>query len=155
MLPALIRRRCRPIGSVWLALSLCALPAVAIAGGDAPSAIRYSLAAWSNEQSGDVLSIAQDLDGYLWLGTPEGPVRFDGTRFTRWTPSTTTSSGNGARTARPAAALAASSQGGIWAGFGCGGVARILRGGITHHSAADGAPAGINALLEDRRGTLW
>ncbi len=138
-----------------LALFVFAVPAVATAGADAPPAIRYALAAWSNEQSGDVLSIAQDLDGYLWLGTPDGPVRFDGTRFQRWTPSSTSGRGNGARTARPAAVLTPSSQGGIWAGLGGGGVARILRGGITHYSAADGAPAGINALLEDRRGTLW
>ena len=49
-----------------------------------PPAIRYALAAWSNEQSGDVFAIAQDLDGYLWLGTPDGLVRFDGTRFQPW-----------------------------------------------------------------------
>ena len=53
------------------------MPAAA-GGGDAPPPVRYALAAWSTEQSGDVLSITQDLDGYLWLGTPEGPVRFDG-----------------------------------------------------------------------------
>ena len=34
-------------------------------------------------------------------------------------------------------------------------MARIDRGGITHYSPADGAPPGVNALLEDRRGTVW
>jgi ligand-binding sensor domain-containing protein len=62
-----------------LALAVCALPAATIA--NAQPAVRYALAAWSNEQSGDVFAIAQDLDGYLWLATPDGPVRFDGTRF--------------------------------------------------------------------------
>ena len=28
---------------------------------------------WSTEQSGDVFAIAQDLEGYLWLGTPTWP----------------------------------------------------------------------------------
>lgn len=134
-----------------LALSACALPAVATAGADAPPAIRYALAAWSTEQSGDVFAIAQDLDGYLWLGTPDGLVRFDGTRFQPWARS-----GSNALPARPVAALAGSSRGGVWVAFASGeGVARIDRGGITHYSPADGAPSGVNALLEDRRGTVW
>jgi signal transduction histidine kinase/ligand-binding sensor domain-containing protein len=145
MPPAIIRR----IRALSLALSVCALPAVA--GADAPSSIRYALTAWSTEQSGDVLAITQDLDGYLWLGTQDGPVRFDGTRFQPWAKG----SSSGAPAARFASALAASSQGGVWAGFGGGGVTRIHRAGITYYSPADGAPPGVNALLEDRRGTVW
>src|SRR5262245_38517700 len=98
----------RRISAVFLALWVGALPAAG--GPDAPPPVRYALAAWSTEQSGDVLSIAQDLDGYLWLGTPEGPVRFDGTRFERWAEG----SRNGAPAARFASALSPSSQGGIW-----------------------------------------
>ena len=126
---AMVRR----IGLLSLVLFLCVLPSVATAGADAAPSIRYALAAWSNEQSGDVFAIAQDVDGYLWLGTPDGPVRFDGTRFQRWAQS-----GNSDLLARPTAALAASAQGGIWAGYGgAGGVARIHRGGVTHYSAAE------------------
>jgi len=140
----------RLISAAFLTVWVCALPATAVAGDTAPP-VRYALAAWSTEQSGDVLSITQDLDGYLWLGTPEGPVRFDGTRFQRWGEG----SRNGAPAARFASALGASSQGGIWAGFGGEGVTRIHRGGITYYSPAEGAPSGVNALLEDRRGTVW
>ena len=136
--------------AVSVVLCIWALPALAIGSPDAPPAIRYALTAWSTEQSGDVLAIAQDLEGYLWLGTPDGPVRFDGTRFQKW-PGT-----NGGIPARYVAALAASAQGGLWAGFGgTGGVARILRGSTTPSSPSDGAPLALNALLEDRRGTLW
>jgi hypothetical protein len=74
----------RRIRALILAIGAGALPAIATAGSDAPPAVRYALAAWSTEQSGDVLAITQDLDGYLWLGTPDGPVRFDGARFQRW-----------------------------------------------------------------------
>ena len=141
-----------------LALAACALSLVAFAtttatataGTDAPPTVRYALAAWPTEQSGDVLAIAQDLDGYLWLGTPDGLVRFDGTRFQPWAQHS-----GGALPAGPVAALAGSSQGGVWVAFNSGGgVARIDRGGITYQSP-NGAPSGVNVLLEDRRGTLW
>ena len=141
----------RQIRGLSLAIFLCALPAVATAGADTPPTVSYALAAWSNEQSGDVFAIAQDLDGYLWLGTPDGLVRFDGARFQRWARS-----GSGALPARPVPALAGSSQGGVWVAFnGGGGVVRVNRSGITRFSPADGAPSGVNAFLEDRRGTLW
>jgi signal transduction histidine kinase/ligand-binding sensor domain-containing protein len=147
-MPAVIGRRIRV---VLLALSACALPAPATAGPQAPPGIQYALAAWSTEQAGDVLALAQDLDGYLWLGTQAGLVRFDGTRFQPWAQNSSS-----ALPALPVPALANSSQGGVWVAFNSGGgVARIDRGSITHYSPADGAPAGVNALLEDRRGTLW
>ena len=132
-----------------LAFAVCPATAAPAADDTAPP-LRYALAAWSNQQSGDVLAIAQDLDGYLWLGTSEGLVRFDGTRFQKWTPP----AGSAVQTS-PVTAIASSSQGGVWVGFGGAGVARIHRGGTTYYSPADGAPGGINALLEDRRGTVW
>ena len=74
-----------------LLLSLCSLFAPAMAGAQPqpprPPIAQYALAAWPTEKMlpGDVLTIAQDLEGYLWLGTPNGLVRFDGFRFQPWT----------------------------------------------------------------------
>jgi signal transduction histidine kinase/ligand-binding sensor domain-containing protein len=145
MTTAIVRLIC----VVSLAVSACALPATATAAAQDHPAVRYALAVWSTEQSGDVLSITQDVDGYLWLGTQAGPVRFDGTRFEPWAQS------DSALTARFGQTVAASSQGGIWAVASAGGVARIVRGRVVSYSATDGAPMGINALHEDRRGILW
>ena len=49
------------------------------------SSAGYTLAAWTVQTglpAGDVIAITQDLDGYLWLGTSTGLIRFDGAEFT-------------------------------------------------------------------------
>jgi ligand-binding sensor domain-containing protein/signal transduction histidine kinase len=115
----------------------------------------YVLSAWATEKGlppGDVFAIAQDVDGYLWLGTPNGLIRFDGSRFTPWTassPETALPSG-------PVHAIVGSADGSLWVGFGGGGgVVRIARGAVFQHARADGAPPGANAMVQDRQGTIW
>ena len=99
-----------------------------------------------------VITMVRTRDGYLWLGTPDGLVRFDGSRFEPWTQA----SGASTLPARPVAALTGSSKGGLWIGYsGDGGVAYLYQGRAVRYLAADGAPPGVNALLEDRRGTIW
>jgi len=47
---------------------------------------------WSTEQGLPniaVLAIAQDAEGYIWVGTPNGLARFDGVRFTHYLAATT------------------------------------------------------------------
>src|SRR5713101_1777854 len=44
----------------------------------------YVAMSWSETDglpSNRIYAITQDLDGYLWLATESGPVRFDGVRF--------------------------------------------------------------------------
>src|SRR5580765_1229466 len=73
---------------VCLCTCLCTTAVVTTRAADQPTAAAgFALVAWPTERSlpGDVLAIAQDLEGYLWLGTPDGVVRFDGSRFEPWT----------------------------------------------------------------------
>ena len=67
-------------------LVLCALAAAfsahaaPAAGTDSP----FIVASWDNESGlpdSEVISVIQTRDGYLWLGTLHGLVRFDGSRF--------------------------------------------------------------------------
>ena len=122
------------------------------ANGSLPN---YVLAAWATEKGlppGDVFAIAQDVDGYLWLGTPNGLIRFDGSRFTPWTPSASSA----ALPSGPVHAIVGSADGSLWVGFGGGGgVVRILRGEVYQHAVADGAPPGVTAMIQDRQGTIW
>jgi ligand-binding sensor domain-containing protein len=48
---------------------------------------QYSHTAWRMQDgvfSGSPQKIAQMQDGYLWIGTANGPLRFDGVRFAPW-----------------------------------------------------------------------
>src|ERR1700730_11293356 len=49
--------------------------------------LKYTTTSWSERDglpSSAVRAIAQDSDGYLWLATFSGLLRFDGTRFVNW-----------------------------------------------------------------------
>ena len=118
-----------------------------------PPVAQYALAAWPTEKMlpGDVLAIAQDLEGYLWLGTPNGLVRFDGFRFQPWTEES-----GGSLPAAQVFALVNSATSGLWVGFAGGpGVARLHRGRTVRYLPKDGAPQGVNGLMEDRHGAIW
>jgi signal transduction histidine kinase/ligand-binding sensor domain-containing protein len=154
-----VRRRFSAISLA--AIILVRLPADARAEDLASILTGYNIVSWGAAEGlsfGDVRAMAQDREGYLWLGTQSGLVRFDGVRFAPWS-----SFGAGSLPARPVLALHVSPDGSFWIGFGGqGGVARVRAlppvrtSGIRQYTEADGLAAGaITALVEDHRGTLW
>ncbi len=80
-----------------IAIALCALSCWLCAGAafalDPDKAFAHYVADDWSIQAGlpqiSVLTIAQDPDGYIWVGTQNGLARFDGVRFTTFTPETT------------------------------------------------------------------
>jgi ligand-binding sensor domain-containing protein len=134
---------------------VCIAVAVSPSYGEAPAGRRYALTAWAAEKGqppGDVFAITQDSNGYLWLGTPSGLFRFDGSKFTAWPGGNPGSS----LPAGPVHALVGSPDGGLWVGFGGGGgVVHIDRDEVVRYTAADGAPSGVTDMIQDRRGTIW
>jgi signal transduction histidine kinase/ligand-binding sensor domain-containing protein len=115
----------------------------------------YTLTAWTRQGDlslGDVFAIAEDRDGYLWLGTSNGLVRFDGAVFTRRATGTATRATEG-----PVSALLGASDGSLWVGYGgAGGLVRIHTDGIAHFRPGHGhLPGSIAALVEDENGTIW
>lgn len=84
-------RRSRP--RAWLAAGLLALAAAPVPALDPDKAFHhYVRNTWSIEEGLPQISahaIAQDQQGYLWVGTQAGLARFDGIRFTAFNPETT------------------------------------------------------------------
>src|SRR5258708_32049463 len=79
-------RLLRYVTCLATALFLCGLWNRPAFGLDPRKAItQYSHNVWSSENGlpqNSILAITQTRDGYLWLGTEEGLVRFDGVSFT-------------------------------------------------------------------------
>ncbi len=96
---------------------------------------------------GSAQSIAQTSDGYLWLGMEFGLVRFDGVRFSSWTPPA------GERLpSSDIMSLLAAHDGTLWIGTSDG-LASFNNGRLIHYPKIVGEP--VFTLLEDREGGVW
>jgi signal transduction histidine kinase/ligand-binding sensor domain-containing protein len=103
---------------------------------------------------GAVYAIVQDGDGYLWLGTAAGLVRFDGARFTPWQSLHSAALPRGA-----VYSLHFSDDGTLWAGFEGDGrtvTVRALHDGTAVVADAGTPPRGnTTCVFPDRTGTVW
>jgi signal transduction histidine kinase/ligand-binding sensor domain-containing protein len=96
-----------------------------------------------------IQALAQTRDGYLWLGTDEGVVRFDGLRFVPFGVRDGLKGG-------AVRALCGDSRGALWIGGLSSGLSRWLGGDISNFTVQDGLPSDtITALAEDREGRVW
>lgn len=137
-------------GSRVLAALAMALPLLLAAGAQAmaPDGLEHRRWLASDGGPGQVGAIVHAADGYLWLGTNDSLVRFDGLHFRPQSP--------GARGA-PLIVSSLLAQGdALWVGLRSGGVALVRAGMPLVREAEPGAPAGVVfGLAQDRRQTLW
>ena len=115
---------------------------------------QYLHEVWQTEDGlpqNSVSAILRARDGYLWLGTQDGLVRFDGVRFTVF--DTHNSPG------LPHSyilSLLEDREGSLWIGTSGGGLSRLKAGRFSTYGEGEGLPAGqVKSLMEDRRGRLW
>jgi signal transduction histidine kinase/ligand-binding sensor domain-containing protein len=94
------------------------------------------------------IAITQTADGYVWIATHDGLVRFDGVKFTPWSPlpgESLPSPGFGA--------LLGARDGSLWIGTP-GGLSHLKDGHLFNYTTTARSP-GISAIVQDRAGTIW
>ncbi|MBP5463890.1 MAG: hypothetical protein J6Y13_01745 [Treponema sp.] len=100
-----------------------------------------------------ITSLMQDRKGYVWIGTYDGLVRFDGVEFTTYSRSTDENYDFAS-----ARSLIQDSKGNIWVGHNDEGLTRISPDGEIRKYMTEGAGLPnnkVNALCEDREGNIW
>jgi signal transduction histidine kinase/ligand-binding sensor domain-containing protein len=110
---------------------------------------QYAHTAWRIQDGffgGTPQTITQTADGYLWIGTEAGLVRFDGISFVPWTPP----NGEALPSSRIHSLLGAS-DGSLWIGTSRG-LAHWSKGKLFTFSAE---PAFVEAIVQDPEGKVW
>jgi signal transduction histidine kinase/ligand-binding sensor domain-containing protein len=94
------------------------------------------------------VAVTQTADGYVWIATQDGLVRFDGVKFTLWSPLP----GESLPSPRLNALLGAR-DGSLWIGT-IAGLSRLKDGHLFNYTTTARSP-GISVIAEDRAGTIW
>jgi signal transduction histidine kinase/ligand-binding sensor domain-containing protein len=116
---------------------------------------RFSIDTWGTGQGllpdDSVLALTQTHDGYLWLGTLNGMVRFDGVRFTVFD-ETNTLKLPSIKIVR----LFEDSRSNLWVGTDTAGAALITQGRVEPLKIGRGQRRGhLVAICEDATGAVW
>jgi signal transduction histidine kinase/ligand-binding sensor domain-containing protein len=135
----------KSIAASAIAVVLAVRPAVAL---DAKARItQYRHTAWRVQEGAfesAPTAITQTADGYIWIGTDSGLVKYDGVRFTRWTPPEGKSLLSSA-----IVSLLSSSDGTLWIGTAAG-LQSWKNNNLQNHVLGR-----IGVILEDRKHRIW
>ena len=132
---------------VWLLFFFFATPALAINPNRHIS--QYAHTAWRAQDgafSGTPRVFAQPADGYIWIGTTDGLVRFDGVRFVPWAPP----NGQQLPSLRINFLLGAR-DGSLWIGTASG-LSHWQDNHLTNYLREPGI---VPAIAQARDGTIW
>lgn len=141
----------RLLGKFWIFYALiCFLPTPSIhASNPRVRLSQLEHSTWRLQDgvfNGAPLGIAQTKDGYLWIGTIRGLVRFDGVRFVPWRPPEKQILGS-----LVIRSLLAARDGSLWIGTSTG-LAHWTNGELI---SFPGSVAYIESIFESRDGTIW
>jgi len=140
------------IFGLWFGCAL--VGAVHAADAGHPSQATYTIDRWNNEKGlpqSSVIAMVQARNGYLWLGTMRGLVRFDGMRFEVFDEGNTPE-----LPSSPIVHLFEDSQSGLWVGTESDGVRLIKHGAVTSPNISRGGRENrLVASCEDATGAVW
>lgn len=115
---------------------------------------QYTHRVWASDAGlpeNSVLALAQTHDGYLWLGTEEGLVRFDGVRFTTYTKRS-----SAYLHSNQISAMLVDRENNLWVGTRGGGLTCLSHGEFVQTGwSAQLSGKSILTLYQDRLGSLW
>ncbi|MFZ0828480.1 MAG: two-component regulator propeller domain-containing protein [Verrucomicrobiia bacterium] len=138
----------------WLLLCLVAFISPALAETVGESGSPFIVDAWTSREGlpeNAVISVIQTRDGYLWLGTLNGLVRFDGTHFTVFNEYNTP----GLNSDR-IVYLFEDSHTNLWVGTDTAGVALVQEGKVKNFELGRAGHEGrLVSAGEDATGAVW
>lgn len=146
--------RCYLLSVVWVVLAMLCLGTAGAQQIERKALDTWARESW-NQQSGlrsdQVNALAQTADGYLWVGTPDGLARFNGSEFSFDDRSTVDAlHDNDIRQ------LAIGREGSLLVSTARGGVSFLNQGWWSRRGADSGlAQETVTAAQEDARGRLW
>ena len=124
------------------------------AGAAVPADSPFLVDEWSTKEGlpdNEIISVVQTRDGYLWLGTLNGLVRFDGNHFTVFDQHNTPGL-NSDRIIR----LFEDSHTNLWIGTDTAGVALVQDGKIRSFDIGHAGQEGrLVSICEDATGAVW
>jgi signal transduction histidine kinase/ligand-binding sensor domain-containing protein len=136
----------------WAALAFTFLAASARAMDPDRAMTQYGRERWGTDRGfpgGTVQAISQTADGYLWLGTDRGLLRFDGSTFQRFPEPSVTS-----LSITRAPGLSADSRGDLWVRTGGAGVLRYRDGRFETVLGIETMEDAVTAMAQMRDGSM-
>ena len=126
---------------------------LARANENEPPLSDYSITTWTTKDglsSSIIWALAQDTEGYLWIGTNGGLIRFDGAQFV-----TFSSLGGTLLPKATVRSLFTARDGSLWIGFTTGEISHFDNGKLQTYSEDETGPSAITAFMEDTSGIMW
>ena len=144
----------RKLEFAWLLLCVGSLIFPARAGATDQSGLPFIVDVWTSKEGlpgNVVVSVIQTRDGYLWLGTLNGLVRFDGNRFTVFNEYNTP----GLNSDR-IVYLFEDSHTNLWIGTDTAGLVLVKDGNVKSFDIGRAGQEGkLTSVCEDATGTVW
>ncbi len=138
----------------WILASACLWLCGVTSGMTATGNAHFSVRAWTTDDGlpqSSVIAMTRTRDGYLWLGTLNGLVRFDGIRFTTFDQNNTPGLNGGG-----IVHLFEDSRDGLWIISEDGAVAMVKDGRVVSETTVSrSSEHGPTGACEDSTGAVW